>query len=223
MRLLIIEDSNTLANQLAAAFARRNMPCDIANCAGDAEHLIQTTSYAAILLDLGLPDEDGLTLLRRLRSNGWTEPCIILTACSDPAKRIEGLTIGADDYVVKPFLFAELKARIDAIFRRQERYVDRLLKVGHVTLDGDTREVRIADAPIELTAREVELLEMLLRRVDHVVPKRVLEDQLFGAGGALGSNAVEVYVHRIRRKIGGDMSGVRIRTVRGVGYLLSAL
>ncbi|HJQ18347.1 MAG TPA: response regulator [Allosphingosinicella sp.] len=222
MRLLIVEDSVALANELRAAFARRNMHCDVAHNAGDAEQLVHTINYAAIVLDLGLPDEDGLTLLKRLRSTGRVEPCIILTARSEAAMRVTGLTWGADDYVVKPFLFDELKARIDAILRRQGGYIDRQLKVAQVTLDSETREVCVDGVLLDLSSREAELLEILMRRVDHVVPKRVLEDQLFGAGDALGSNAVEVYVHRIRRKLEERSARIQVQTVRGVGYLLSA-
>lgn len=222
MRLLIIEDSAALASELRAAFARGNMHCDIARNAGDAEQMIRTTGYAAFVLDLGLPDEDGLTLLKRLRSRGRVEPCVILTARSEAAMRVAGLTGGADDYVVKPFLFDELKARVDAILRRQGGYVDRQLKVARVTLDIETREICVDDTLLDLSSRETELLEILLRRANHVVPKRLLEDQLFGAGGVLGSNAVEVYVHRIRRKLDDRAASVRIQTVRGVGYLLTA-
>jgi two-component system response regulator TctD len=222
MRLLIVEDSVALAVELSAAFARRNMACDIAGSAGDAEQLIQTTSYAAIVLDLGLPDEDGLSLLKRLRARGRAEPCIILTARSEAAMRVEGLTGGADDYVVKPFLFDELKARIDAILRRQGGYVDRLIRAGQLSLDTEAREVRVAGTLLDLSVREVELLEILVRRAGHVVPKRLLEDQLFGAGDTLGSNAVEVYIHRLRRKLDDSGAGIAIQTVRGVGYLLRA-
>lgn len=222
MRLLIIEDSVALASELGAAFARRSMHCDIAHNAGDAEQLVQTTSYAAIVLDLGLPDEDGLTLLKRLRARGHVEPCVILTARSEAAMRVTGLTSGADDYVVKPFLSDELKARIDAILRRQGGYVDRQLKVARLTLDIETREASVDGALLDLSTREAELLEILMRRAEHVVPKRLLEDQLFGAGDALGSNAVEVYVHRVRRKLEERTPSVRVQTVRGVGYLLTA-
>ena len=223
MRVLIVEDSAALACELRAAFARRNMHCDIATCAGDAEQLIYTTSYSAIILDLGLPDEDGLALLRRLRRRGRVEPCVILTARSEAAMRVEGLNGGADDYVAKPFLFDELKARIDAILRRQGGYVDRLIQVAGIALDVETREVRVGKKQLDTSAREIELLEILMRRAGHVVPKRVLEDLLFGAGDTLESNAVEVYVHRLRRKLERAGGTTNIRTVRGVGYLLSAM
>lgn len=222
MRLLIVEDNADLSDALRAAFARRSVACDFADCAGDAAQLIGNTAYSVIILDLGLPDEDGLQLLKRLRAEGRVEPVIILTARSSPEMRIEGLRGGADDYLVKPFLFDELHARIEAILRRQGGYVPRCIEVGDVALDTETREVSVCGTQVEMSAREVELLEILLRRHSHVTPKRVLEDQLFGAGDALGSNAVEVYVHRIRKKLESASRNVTVKTVRGVGYLLMA-
>ncbi|WP_159983191.1 MULTISPECIES: response regulator [unclassified Novosphingobium] len=220
MRLLIVEDNPDLAQAIAQAFAVHDIRCDLAANAGDAELLIQTTDYAALILDLGLPDEDGLVLLQRLRGNRRTMPVIVVTARGESEMRIKGLDVGADDYVVKPFLFAELHARLNAILRRQSGYADTVLRVANLALDPRLREVTIDGRPFELSAREIELLELLMRRSGHVVPKRVLEDQLFGSGDALGSNAVEVYVHRLRRKLE-ELAEVKVQTVRGIGYMLS--
>lgn len=221
MRLLIVEDNEEVATALSAAFARYNIHCDLAHAAGDAEQLISTIAYSAVILDLGLPDEDGLTLLKRLRARGRAEPIVILTSRSDPSMRVDGLEGGADDYVVKPFLFDELRARINAIMRRQGGYVERAVRAGRLSFDTETREVSVDGVAIEFPLREVELLEILVRRMNHVVPKRVLEDQLFGAGDALSSNAVEVYVHRLRRRLHDAAAELQIQTVRGIGYLLS--
>ncbi|MCW6531393.1 MULTISPECIES: response regulator transcription factor [Sphingomonas] len=221
MRLLIVEDNEELAEAMAAAFQRREIRCDLAGNARDAEQLIATTDYAAVILDLGLPDEDGLSLLRRLRGQRRNVPVIVLSARGEGEMRVLGLESGADDYLVKPFLFAELHARLAAVLRRQGGYVEDVLRAGQVTLDISTREVRVAGAPLSLSVREIELLELLMRRAGHVVPKRVLADQLFGAGEALGSNAVDVYVHRVRRKLE-DHAEVSVQTVRGIGYMLSA-
>ncbi|QKR98952.1 response regulator transcription factor [Sphingomonas sp. CL5.1] len=220
MRLLIVDDNRELAEALAAAFLKRDIRCDIASTARDAEQLVTTTDYAAMVLDLGLPDEDGLALLRRLRAQRRTVPVIVLSARGAGEMRVLGLESGADDYLVKPFLFVELHARLSAILRRQGGYVEDVLRAADLTLDTRSREVRAAGAPVPLSVREVELLELLMRRAGHVVPKRVLADQLFGAGDALGSNAVDVYVHRVRRKLE-DCAAVKVQTVRGIGYMLS--
>lgn len=222
MRLLVVEDNRDLAQAIADGFARRHVASDIAGSAESAEHLFRTVDYTAMVLDLGLPDEDGLSLLKRLRSTGNVQPIIILTARNDPERRVEGLLAGADDYIVKPFLFDELHARLEAILRRSFGYSGRNLELGDLSLNTSTRELSVGGAMVEASLRETELLEILLRRKEHLVPRRVMEDQLFGAGDALGSNAVEVYVHRVRRKLEQHSASVQIKTVRGVGYMLMA-
>lgn len=220
MRLLIVEDNRDLAQAIADGFARRHIASDTATTVETAEYLFKTVDYTAMVLDLGLPDDDGLNLVKRLRRAGHVQPLIILTARTDPQKRVEGLMAGADDYIAKPFLFDELHARFEAILRRSNGYVGRQLELGDVALNTSTRELSVGGALIDASLRETELLEILLRRKEHLVPRRVMEDQLFGAGDALGSNAVEVYVHRVRRKLERHSAGVRIKTVRGVGYML---
>jgi len=222
MRLLIVDDNRELAEAIADGFARRHVASDIAVTAASAEHLFRTVEYAAMVLDLGLPDDDGLSLLKRLRSAGYAQPMMILTARNDPERRVEGLLAGADDYIVKPFLFDELHARLEAVLRRSSGYFGRNLELGDVSLNTATRELSVGGAMIQASLRETELLEILLRRKEHLVPRRMMEDQLFGAGDTLGSNAVEVYVHRVRRKLERHSAGVQIKTIRGVGYMLSA-
>ena len=220
MRLLVIEDDVDLAEALTEAFARRKIHCDLAHDAGDGEQMMMATDYSAIILDLGLPDEDGIALLRRLRAKGRVEPIVILTARGDGPSRIDGLKHGADDYLAKPFLFDELEARVHAVLRRQGGYIDRRISLGNLHMDMTTREVSTDTGLVDFSAREAELIEMLIRRSGHVVPKRILEDQLFGAGDSLGSNAVEVYVHRLRKKLEAAKVSVKIQTVRGVGYFM---
>ena len=220
MRLLIVEDRIELAQALREAFKKRATHCDLAHNAGDAELMVETTHYALIILDLGLPDEDGLELLRRLRARNYREPILVLTARSAVESRIDGLTAGADDYMLKPFHFDELHARVQAILRRNAGFADRMLAAGKLSLDIDTRQCSVGEAPLEISVREGELLELLMRRLDKVVPKRMLEDQLFGSGDALGSNAVEVYIHRIRRHLKQAGVPLTVQTVRGVGYML---
>ena len=220
MRLLVVEDNIELAQAIGEAFAARHLHCDLAHNAGDAEILIRTTRYALVILDLGLPDEDGLDLLRRLRAAQRSEPVIILTARGEVENRIRGLSAGADDYMSKPFHFDELHARVLAILRRDSGYKDRLLRAGALELDTEARQFHAEGAALEFSVREGELLELLMRPPNRVVPKRVLEDQLFGAGDSLGSNAVEVYIHRIRRHLKDAGLALTVQTVRGVGYML---
>jgi two-component system response regulator TctD len=222
MRLLVVEDNVELAQAIQAAFEKRNLRCDLAHDAAEARLMIETTRYALIILDLGLPDEDGMQLLRRLRSARFSEPILILTARGAVENRIEGLSTGADDYMLKPFHFDELHARVQAILRRDAGFRDRLLTVGPLTLDTETRQFRTEDQSLDVSIREGEILELLMRRFEKVVPKKVLEDQLFGTGDALGSNAVEVYVHRIRRQLLATEIPLTVQTVRGVGYMLLA-
>lgn len=220
MRLLIVEDHPELAEAVRDAFARRNVHCDIAANALDAELMIRSTHYALVILDLGLPDEDGLQLLRRLRAARHAEPVLILTARSALGARIEGLEAGADDYVLKPFYFEELHARVQAILRRDSGQMENRVLAGALSLDPATRQFRKGSEPIEMSVREGELLEILMRRVNLVVSKQMLEDQLFGAGDTLGSNAVEVYIHRIRKRLESEALALNIQTIRGVGYML---
>lgn len=222
MRLLIVDDNRELAKAIADGFARHHVACDVARTAASGEHLFRTVEYAAMVLDLALPDDDGLNLLKRLRTAGHAQPMLILTARNEPEKRIEALLAGADDYIAKPFLIDELHARLQAILRRSSGHFGRNLELGDLSLNTATRELSVGGAMIEASLRETELLEILLRRKEHLVPRRMMEDQLFGAGDSLGSNAVEVYVHRVRKKLERHSAGVEIRTIRGVGYMLSA-
>lgn len=220
MRILLIEDDAALAGALVDALRQRGLTVDHAASAEEAEAYLSAVDHAAILLDLGLPDEDGLALLRRLRAGGNTRPVLVLTARGSVDARIRGLHGGADDYIVKPFDPDELHARILAVLRRQGGYLGVSLSCARLIFDVESRVARVGDRLLTLSARETELLELLLRRAGNVVPKRVVEDQLFGAGGDLGSNAVEVYVHRLRKRLDEAATGARIDTVRGVGYLL---
>ncbi len=222
MRILLIEDDRALADALTAALAPRGLSVDLARSADEADAYLKQADYAAILLDLGLPDEDGLALLHRMRARGDIRPVLILTARGTIDARIRGLNEGADDYLVKPFDVDELHARLLAVLRRQGGYLGRSLTCGRLTFDLEIRVAHVEGETIALSVRETELLELLLRRAGNVVPKRIAEDHLFGLGGDLGSNAVEVYVHRLRKKLDEAASGTLIETVRGVGYIIVA-
>ncbi|VXC69378.1 Swarming motility regulation protein RssB [Sphingomonas sp. 8AM] len=217
----MIEDDSALAEALTAALLQRGLTLDHAASLDEAEGYMAAVDHAAILLDLGLPDGDGLAWLRRRRAAGETRPVLALTARGSVEARVRGLHDGADDYIVKPFDADELHARLLAVLRRQGGYLGVSLTCARLTFDVETRTVRVGETLLTLSTRETELLELLLRRAGNVVPKRVVEDQLFGAGGDQGSkNAVEVYVHRLRKRLDDAKTGARIETVRGVGYLL---
>ena len=223
MRLLIVEDDKDLAAALGNAFARRSISSDHAESGEDAGLMLQLTRYAAIVLDLGLPDGDGFSFLQQLRARKDTIPVIILTARSDLGDRVAGLDAGADDYLIKPFEFDELYARLTAVLRRQGSFQGNLLSFANLQFDIATRELLVAGAVLALSGRETELVELLMRRDGRVVPKRLAEDQLFGMSDNLGSNAVEVYVHRLRQKLERAGATTRIDTIRGVGYLMRAI
>ena len=174
----------------------------------------------AVILDLGLPDGDGRALLRRLRARKDPIPVLILTARGDLKDRVEGLDAGADDYLTKPFAFDELLARLRAVLRRKGDFQGSDLGFADLSFDVHSRELWVGDAQLLLSPREGELMELLIRRAGQVVSRQLAEDQLFGMSNTLGSNAVEVYIHRLRRKLEDAGAIARIENIRGVGYLL---
>ncbi|MEG3125016.1 response regulator [Sphingomonas sp. GB1N7] len=222
MRILLIEDEDMVAMPLIDALSRRGLSLDRARNVEEAEAYLAAIDYAAVLLDLGLPDDDGIDLLIRMRARGDTRPVLVLTARGSIDARILGLNEGADEYMVKPFDVDELNARLLAILRRRDGYAGKSLRCAALEFVVESRMAFIGSQVLSLSVRETELLELLLRRVGKVVPKRVVEDQLFGLDGDLGSNAVEVYVHRLRKRLEDGATGARIDTVRGVGYMIVA-
>jgi DNA-binding response OmpR family regulator len=173
------------------------------------------------LLDLGLPDEDGLGVLRELRTRQDATPVLVLTARGGVQDRVVGLRSGADDYLIKPFALEELVARLQALLRRPGELLGRSLRVGNITLDTEARQVFVGETPQFFSAREVAVLEILMRRSGRVVSKKLVEDQLFGLSIDVGSNAVEVYIHRLRRQLADSGAKAQIHTIRGVGYLIA--
>jgi two-component system response regulator TctD len=221
MRLLVVEDNEQLAKLLAKGLRAAGYETDLLTSAADARTALSTTRYAAAVLDLGLPDEDGLAVLREIRNRKDPLPVVVLTARAGLQDRVAGLRSGADDYIVKPFAFEELVARLEAILRRPGQMLGSALRVGNVVFDTESRQVFINDKPHILSGRELMVLELLMRRKNRVVPKKIVEDQIFGISGEIGSNAVEVYVHRLRKQLSGRGAKVQIRTIRGVGYLIA--
>jgi DNA-binding response OmpR family regulator len=221
MRLLLVEDNERLAALISAGLAKAGFETDAFATALEAEAASRSVAYSALVLDLGLPDQDGLFLLKRMRAAGNTVPILILTARGGIEDRVRGLDAGADDYLVKPFAQEELIARIRVMLRRPGSLLGDALELGSLRLDTVSRQVTLGDTPQLLSQREVAVLEILLRRSGRVVPKKIVEDHLFGLSGNLGSNAVEVYVHRLRKQLAQAGADVEIHTVRGVGYLIA--
>lgn len=221
MRVLVIEDNADLVSLLTKGLARGGFAADSVGTAADARHVLGTMKYAAIVLDLGLPDEDGLVLLRELRRKHDATPVLVLTARDGVNDRVTGLRDGADDYLAKPFAMEELVARLQALLRRPGNLLGRMLTFGNVALDTEGRQAFVGGTPRAFPARETAVLEILLRRGGNVAPKRLFEDHLFGLSGDVGSNAIEVYVHRLRKMLADAGANVKIHTVRGVGYLMA--
>ncbi|MER9874506.1 response regulator [Mesorhizobium sp. M0195] len=221
MRLLIVEDEIRLTELLRLALARAGFVVDAVACCEDAEEALSVIPYDAAILDLGLPDGDGLEVVKRLRSGGNLVPMLVLTARDAVEDRVLGLDTGADDYVIKPFAMSELIARTKAMLRRPGGALGATLNAGNIALDTIGRDIRVDDVPLPLPRRECSILEHLMRRLDRVVPRTVLEDKLYGMDDELESNAIPVHVHHLRRKLTEAGATAEIHTVRGVGYLLT--
>ena len=220
MRLLLIEDNAALAGLLTKGLTAAGFEVDTVSTVADSLAVLATTRFSAIVLDLGLPDGEGLTVLQQLRANGNATPVLILTARDGVQDRVKGLKRGADDYLGKPFDFEEFVARIEALLRRPGNFLGGQLRIGDVTLDTKAREFSVSDRILALPPRETAVLETLLRRAGHVVPKNIIEDQLYGLTDDGSPNAVEVHIHRLRKHLSDAEANVEIHTVRGVGYLI---
>ena len=216
MRILLVEDDNLLGDALQTGLRQRAFDVDWVRDGVAAELALSTETFAAVVLDLGLPRLDGIELLRKERAKGDKIPVLILTARDAVEDRIQGLDTGADDYVVKPVDLDELAARLRALVRRSRGEAAAALQVGELRLDPAGRTVTYRGKPVELKAKEFNLLHELLLNAGRVLSREQLEERLYTWGEEIGSNAVEVHVHHLRRKLAPAL----IRTVRGVGYLL---
>jgi len=220
MKILFVEDDPTLGEAVMLAIRRAGFAVDWARDGIQADNALAGYVYDAMLLDLGLPRRAGLEVLRGLRRRGATLPVMILTARDTVEDRVMGLDAGADDYLLKPFSLDELLARLRALLRRAYGKADAQICMGRLCFDTIKRLASIGDTPLELSARELEVLEILLVHAGRVASKEAIADRLTGWDEGVGENAVEVYIHRLRRKL--NDSGVTIRTLRGLGYLLEA-
>jgi two-component system response regulator TctD len=218
MKILIVEDNKELADWLAKALRQAQYAVDIAFDGEDAELMLKVARYAAVILDLSIPKIDGMTLLKRLRQSGERVPVIILTANASLDGRVAGLDSGADDYLAKPFEIAELEARIRAIVRRGQDRAAPEVVVGDLVFAGATRQFSIKGEPLALTPREHAVLEHLITRVGTTVSKTALSESVFGFDDEADPSAIEIYVHRLRKKL--EASSAQIATLRGLGYLL---
>lgn len=216
MRILLVEDDRLLGDGVKAGLCGAGFAVDWVRDGEAALAAVAAESFAAIVLDLGLPRRDGLSVLAALRGAGNVVPVLVLTARDQVADKVRCLDLGADDYVVKPFDLDELAARLRALARRARGRAEASLRHGEVVLDPAARSVTLRGEPVVLTGREFDLLQMLLEAAGRVLTRRGLDEQLYAWGEAVGSNALEVHIHHLRKKLGADL----IRTVRGVGYMV---
>ncbi|MCK0768830.1 response regulator [Chromohalobacter canadensis] len=217
MRLLVIEDDPLIARSLDQALTPLGNIVEVFTHCAQAREALQSGHFDLVLLDLGLPDGNGLTLLAELRQRGDTTPVLILTAHDGIDARVEGLDLGADDYLAKPFSIAELEARVRALLRRSQQRADNRLAFGPLAFDAASGVATLDEQVLDLPRRELLLLEGLLLHAGSITPRETLENRLFGFGD-VGPNALEVYISRLRKRL--DGSGLRIRTFRGLGYRL---
>lgn len=216
MKILIVEDDPLLRSGLSEALNRENYTCDAAINAAEAVEHMRSEQYSAILLDLGLPDMDGITLLKQWRSQHIHLPVVIITARDALEDRINGLDAGADDYLIKPFELSELFARLRAVIRRNHGQTGNLICAGALTLDLAHKQAQLDGATLELTPREMAILSRLMLRSGKTVARELLQQDIYSWHDNLGSNTLEVYIHHLRQKIGKEM----ITTIRGIGYRL---
>jgi two-component system, OmpR family, response regulator len=220
MRVLLVEDSERLRELLLETLKRADYMVDTVATVADLLDSATAVAYDLFIVDLGLPDGDGLDAIRTLRSRGMSKPILIITARGSIDDRVSGLDSGADDYLIKPFNHGELLARLRALQRRGDEFHAALLRLGNTELDCATLEVRCSGQPIELRASERRLLATLMRRDGGLVRKAAIEEALSEFGRELSANALEAQVSRLRRALSEANSGLAIETIRGVGYRL---
>ena len=218
MRILLVEDDRALADGLSRSFIDWGFDVTLAITGAYADTALRTQPYDLVMLDLGLPDSDGLELLRQLRARKSAVPVLILTARDGLNDRVKGLELGADDYMTKPFELQELEARVRALLRRSHGGFNHDIVVGRLIFDTLKQQIKVDDVPILLPSREFGVLEALLLQMGRVVSKDSIAQRLAVHADELADNAIEVYIHRLRKRL--IPVGINIRTIRGLGYLL---
>lgn len=221
MRILLVEDHPQLGESVAQALRAAGWTLDLLDDGVAADLALATEDYALAILDVGLPRLDGFQVLSRLRERGKTLPVLMLTARGEVADRVHGLNLGADDYLAKPFELSELEARVKALLRRSVAAGERQQSCGTLVYDLDARRFSLNQQLLSLTSREQSVLEALITRPGRVMSKDQLAAQVFGLDEDASADAIEIYIHRLRKKLEG--SAVRIVTFRGLGYLLEAM
>jgi two-component system OmpR family response regulator/two-component system response regulator QseB len=216
MRVLLVEDDPQLGDGLTVGLRQSGFAVDWVKDGSAADQALSTETFDVVVLDLGLPKMSGMEVLKRLRARGQTLPALILTARDTTPDKIAGLDSGADDYLVKPIDLDELAARIRAIVRRAAGRAEPVLRHGAVALEPASRRVTVADSPVELSAREFSVLQALMENAGRVMSRAQLESSIYGWRDEPDSNALEVHIHHLRKKLGTDF----IKTLRGVGYMI---
>lgn len=220
MRLLYIEDNEKLALNTSASLRDAGFVVDVVHTAEDALHSVKSFEYDAVILDLGLPDLDGLDVLPKIKMAKPQTPVLICTARDALDDRVKGLNTGSDDYIVKPFAVSELIARLNAVLRRPGGALGVTLTLGNVTYETVERTVAIDAEMTRFSKRELDLLELFLRRADRVVSKDAIENALYGFDDVATPNAIEVLTHRLRKKLIDKGASIEIHNLRGIGYVL---
>jgi DNA-binding response OmpR family regulator len=223
MRVLIAEDNSTYAQVLQEQLGRSAIESDRVSTMAEAARALSSIPYSALVLDLGLPDGDGIVLVRQLRQSGNAIPILIISARHGLDDRLQGLRAGADDYMAKPFSIDELIARLHALTRRPDAMLGEVLRVGNVTLDTQTRQVNIGERVSNVgRLRETLILELMMRHQGQVVRRDFVFDQLYGLDGNAEVTTLDVHIHRLRRRLMDMGATVSIHTIRGVGFILTA-
>ncbi len=218
MRILLVEDNKQLADWLCRTLRKEHYTVDWLDNGADADFVLRSEAYDLVILDLALPKLDGQEVLRRLRARSNRTPVMVLTANNTISSRVSELDHGADDYVAKPFDVEELEARIRVLLRRSSQVVNPLIRCGSLLYDTNTREFTLSGEPLQLTPRERAVLEVLAMKMGSTVSKAALGQSLFSIDDGISADAIEIYVHRVRKKLEG--SDATIVTLRGLGYLL---
>ena len=218
MRILLVEDDHMLSEAISRALTQSAHVVDVSYDGEEADRALATFEYGLVLLDINLPNLDGFEVLKRLRARRNVVPVLVMTARESLEDRISGLDLGAGDYLAKPFHLSELEARVRALIRRSHSSASSVLTHGRLRLDMAARRLFCDDAPVDLSVREFAVIELLLLKEGKVVTKQQIVDHLYGWEDASNSNAIEVFVYRLRKKL--EVSGADIRTVRGMGYLI---
>ncbi len=220
MRVLLVEDEQAMVTVLRGGLVRHDMVVDDVQCLADAEEALRGGVYDVIVMDRRLPDGDGLSLVRALRSRGDTVPVLMLTAKGDLIDRVAGLNSGADDYLGKPFAFEELLARLRALARRPATMQPEVVSFGRLSFDFTHREAHVGVFHLRMPRRELLVVETLMRRMGRMVLRETLMEAVFGMDDEIESNALDTHISRLRRKLADADAGVTIHGIRGVGYLL---